>query len=93
MFLPSPLYVMAVKDIADSHTSTASDVLAVLICAIAVMLFVEIPLVALFVRAAGVAAGIERFHDWLSRNGWTLAAVLCLIGGIYGIVKGVNRLS
>jgi Sap, sulfolipid-1-addressing protein len=93
MFLPSPLYVMAVKDIADSHTSTASDVLAVLICAIAVMLFVEIPLVALFVRPAGVAAGIERFHDWLSRNGWTLAAVLCLIGGIYGIVKGVNRLS
>jgi hypothetical protein len=50
-------------------------------------------LVALFVRPAGVAAGIERFHDWLSRNGWTLAAVLCLIGGIYGIVKGVNRLS
>ena len=93
MFLPSPLYILAVKDIADSHTSTPSDVLAVLICAIAVMLFVEIPLVALFVRPAGVAAGIERFHHWLTRNGWTLAAVLSLIAGIYGIVKGINRLS
>ena len=93
MFLPSPLYILAVKDIADSHTSTPSDVLAILICAIAVMLFVEIPLVVLFVRPAGVAAGIERFHDWLRRNGWTLAAVLCLIAGIYGIVKGINRLS
>jgi uncharacterized protein involved in cysteine biosynthesis len=40
-------------------------VLAILICAIAVMLFVEIPVVALFVRPAAVAAGIERFHDWL----------------------------
>jgi Sap, sulfolipid-1-addressing protein len=93
MFLPSPLYVLAVKDIADSHTSTPSDVLAVLICAIAVMLFVEIPLVALFVRPAGVAAGIERFHGWLRRNGWTVAAVLSLIAGIYGITKGINKLS
>jgi len=93
MFLPSPLYVLAVKDIADSHSSTPSDLLAVLICALAVMLFVEIPLVGLFVRPAGVAAGIERFHDWLRRNGWTLTAVLCLIGGIYSIVKGINRLS
>ena len=93
MFLPSPLYVLALKDIADSHTSTPSDVLAVLICAIAVMLFVEIPLVALFVRPAGVAAGIERFHGWLRRNGWTVAAVLSLIAGIYGIIKGINKLS
>ena len=65
--LPSPLYILAVKDIADSHTSTPSDVLAILICAIAVML--------------------------LKRNGWTLAAVLSLVAGIYGIVNGVNKLS
>lgn len=82
MFLPSPLYILAVKDIADTHSSTAADVLAVLICAIAVMLFVEVPLIALFVRPAAVAAGIERFHDWLRRNGWTLAAVLFLAAGI-----------
>jgi hypothetical protein len=93
MFLPSPLYIVAVKDIADSHSSTASNVLAVLICAIAVMLFVEVPLIALFVRPAAVAAGIERFHDWLRRNGWTLAAALFLAGGIYSIAKGVNTLS
>jgi Sap, sulfolipid-1-addressing protein len=93
MFLPSPLYILAVKDIADSHTSTPSDVLAVLICAIAVMLFIEIPLVAMFVRPAGVAAGLERSHGWLKRNGWTLAAVFSLIGGVYGIVKGINKLS
>ncbi|HUO70547.1 MAG TPA: GAP family protein [Solirubrobacteraceae bacterium] len=93
MFLPSPLYVLAVKDIADSHSSTPSDVAAVLICAFAVMLFVEIPLVALFVRPAGVAAGIKRFDDWLKRHGWTLAAVLSLIGGVYAIAKGINALS
>ena len=40
MFLPSPLYLLAVKDIGDSGSS--SNVLAVVICAIGVMLFVEI---------------------------------------------------
>jgi Sap, sulfolipid-1-addressing protein len=93
MFLPSPLYVLAVKDIADSGESSSSNVLAVLICAIGVMLFVEIPLAAMFIRPGGVAAGLKRFQSWLKRNGWSLAAGLALIGGIYAIVKGIDILS
>ncbi len=91
MFLPSPLYLLAVKDIADCGDSGSSDVIAVLICAIGVMLFVEIPLVAMFIRPGGVAAGIERFHEWLKRNGWSLAAGLALIGGIYAISRASTR--
>jgi Sap, sulfolipid-1-addressing protein len=93
MFLPSPLYLMAVKEIADSGDSSSSNVLAVLICSVAVMLFVEIPLVALFVRPGGVAAGIERFHGWLRRNGWSFAAGLALIAGVSAIVQGINALT
>ena len=93
MFLPSPLYLLAVKDIADSGDSSSSNVTAVLICAIGVMLFVEIPLVAMFIRPGGVAAGITRFHEWLKRNGWTLAAGLALLGGIYAIVEGIDALT
>ncbi len=93
MFLPSPLYLLAIKDIADSGDSSSSNVLAVAICAVAVLLLVEIPLIALFIRPGGVAAGIERFQSWLKRNGWTLAAVLAVAGGIYAIVKGVQALS
>jgi Sap, sulfolipid-1-addressing protein len=93
MFLPSPLYLLALKEIADSGDSSSSNVLAVLICAVGVMLFVEIPLVAMFVRPGGVAAGVERFHGWLTRNGWSLAAGLALVAGIYAIVQGINALS
>jgi Sap, sulfolipid-1-addressing protein len=93
MFLPSPLYLLAVKDIADSGDSSSSNVLAVLICAIGVMVFVEVPLIAMFVRPGSVAAGVERFHSWLKRNGWSLAAGPALLAGIYGIVKGINVLS
>ena len=93
MFLPSPLYLLAIKDIADSGDSSSSNVLAVVICAAAVLLFVEIPLIAMFIRPGGVAAGIQRFHGWLKRNGWTLAAVLALAGGIDAMIKGIQALS
>ncbi len=66
--------------------------LAVVLCAMAVLLFVEIPLVAMMVRPGGVAGGLERFHGWLSRNGWNLAAALALVAGVYAIVKGIGEL-
>jgi hypothetical protein len=93
MFLPSPLYLLAVKEIADSGDSSSSNALAVLICAVAVMLFVEIPLVAMFIRPGGVAAAIVSFHGWLTRNGWSLAAGLALIAGIYAILEGIDALT
>jgi hypothetical protein len=93
MYLPSPLYLLAVKDISDSGGSTTSQVLAVLICALAVMLFVEIPMVALLIWPTAVASGLERVYGWLSRNGWTLAAVLALAGGVYAIVKGLGQIT
>lgn len=93
MFLPSPLYLLAIKNIADSGDPSSSKLLAVFICALCVMLFVEVPLVALFVRPGGVTARVTRFHGWLTRNGWTLAAGLALIAGIYAIVKGINTLT
>jgi hypothetical protein len=93
MYLPSPLYLLAVKDIADSGDSGPSNVLAVLICALGVMLFVEVPLVGMYVRPGTITVGLRRFHDWLARNGWTIAAIAALIGGIYAIAKGINALS
>ncbi|MGO9790230.1 MAG: GAP family protein [Solirubrobacteraceae bacterium] len=93
MFLPSPLYLLAVQDIANSGDATASNVLAVLTCAIAVMVFVEVPLVAMFIQPEGVAAKVNSFHTWLTHNGWSLAAILALAAGIYAILTGANALT
>lgn len=93
MFLPSPMYLLGVKDIAESGDSTSSNVLAVLICAVAVMLFVEVPLIAMFIRPDGVSAAIGRFHNWLTRNGWRLTAILAALAGIYAIVTGIEALT
>ncbi|MGZ4187999.1 MAG: GAP family protein [Solirubrobacteraceae bacterium] len=93
MFLPSPMYLLGVKDIAESGDSTSSNVLAVLICAVAVMLFVEIPLIAMFIRPDGVAAAVGRFHNWLTRNGWRLTAIVAALAGIYAIIEGIGALT
>jgi len=93
MFLPSPLYLLAVKDIADSGDSTTSEIFAVVICALGVMLFVELPLIAMFVTPGKVSSDLERFNRWLKRNGWSLAAGLALIAGIYAIIKGIDTLT
>jgi Sap, sulfolipid-1-addressing protein len=93
MYLPSPLYLLAIKAVADSGDSSTGKVLAVLLCAICVLLFVEVPLIGLYIRPAAVAGGLRRVHDWLVRNSWNLAAACALAGAIYALVKGVTQLD
>ena len=93
MFLPSPLYLLAIKTVADSGDSTASNIVAVIICAVGVMLFVEIPVVGLFVRPDGIVATIKRAQRWTRRNGWTIAAVVAGLGATLAMSKGINALS
>jgi formate hydrogenlyase subunit 4 len=93
MYLPSPLYLGAIKAVADSGDSTASRLLAILICAVCVMLFVEIPAVALLLRPDGLEARLKRFQAWLARNGWTILAVLAIAAGVYLLVRGIAELT
>jgi hypothetical protein len=93
MYLPSPLYLLAIKAVADSGDASASNVAAVLVCALCVLLFVEVPLIALYIRPAAVSGGLRRVHDWLVRNSWNLAAGCALAGAIYALVKGLGQLG
>lgn len=93
MFLPSPLYLLAVQQIANSGSSTSSNVVAVLICAVAVLIFVETTVLALLLRPGSVAAGLERTQAWLAHNGWTLGALVAFAGAAYALVGGVDQLT
>jgi hypothetical protein len=93
MFLPSPLYLLAVQEIADSGSSSSSKILAVVICAMAVLIFLEVTVIALFVRPGSVASGLERTQAWLTRNGWTLGAIVAFVAGVYAIIAGISALS
>ena len=89
----SPLYVAAVKAIADSGGGTAGQLLAVLICAICVLAFIEIPAVVLAVRPDGLKAALQRIEAWLSANSWTLVAVLAAVAGGWLIGNAIAALA
>lgn len=93
MFLPSPMYLLAVSDIGAASDGLGSKFGAMLICAVAVMLFVELPAIGMFVRPDTVTMRINGFHAWLVRNGWTLAAGVALVAGVYAIVEGISALT
>src|SRR5262249_22982874 len=93
MYLPSPLYLLAIKTVADSGDSTASEFVAVLICAFCVLLFVEVPLVALFLFPEGITGGMQRFHGYITQRGWRIVAVLAFAGAAYAFAKGITTLS
>jgi hypothetical protein len=90
MYLPSPMYLAAIKAIADSGDPTSSQITAVLICGVCVMLFVEIPAIALLLRPDGLQRRLEAARDWMSRNGWRLLAALAGVAGVYVLIKGIS---
>ncbi len=93
LFLPSPFYLLAIKDIADSGSSTSSDILAVVICAGGVLVLIESALAALLLRPKEVSELFRQLDGWLRRNGWTVAAVCGLVAGIYGLLEGFTTLA
>lgn len=93
VYLASPAYIGAIKAIADSGDSTPSQLLAVLICAVCVLLFIEIPALFLLVRPDGVKATLERLTGWLSSNSWNLVAVLAAAAGTWLLVTAISALA
>jgi MFS family permease len=91
--LPSPIYIGAVKAIADANLSTTNELLD-LIAVVAVMLWlIELPMLMLLVVPDRAADTLERINLWFARHGRTLAILAALVVGVYLIAKGVVHLS
>ena len=92
MYLPSPLYLAAIKAVADAGGTTGGKVGAILICAACVLLFVEVPFVALMLAPDGLERRLDSFQTALSRHAWTIAAVLFAGAGVFLTVSGLTEL-
>jgi MFS family permease len=91
--LPSPIYIGAVKAIADANLSTTDELLD-LIVVVAVMLWlIELPMLMLLVVPDRAADTLERINLWFARNGRTLGIVAAAGVGAYLIAKGVVQLA
>jgi Sap, sulfolipid-1-addressing protein len=87
--LPSPIYIGAVKAIADANLSTGNELLD-LVVTVAVMLWlIELPMLMLLVVPDRASSALERVNLWFARNGRSLAIVASAGVGVYLIVKGL----
>jgi Sap, sulfolipid-1-addressing protein len=91
--LPSPIYLGAVKSIADANDSTSTELIS-LVVVVAVMLWmVELPMVMLLAFPARAAGALEAVNLWFARHGRSLAILAALAAGVYLIVKGIVQLT
>ncbi len=91
--LPSPIYVGAVKTIADAQLSTSSQLLA-LAATLAVMLWlIELPMLLLLIVPERAGKALEQINAWFIQNGRRLAMLACVGAGIYLVVKGLMGLT
>ena len=91
--LPSPIYIGAIKAIADANLSTSGE-LASLVAVVAVMLWmIELPMLMLLVVPDRAAGTLERINLWFARHGRTLAIAAAVAVGVYLIVKGIVQLA
>ena len=63
------------------------------ICAVAVLILVEITVLALVIRPGSVATGLDRGQAWLAQNGWTLGALIAFAASGYALAEGVTALA
>jgi Sap, sulfolipid-1-addressing protein len=87
--LPSPIYVAAVKTIADAQLSKSGELLA-LATTVALMLWlIEVPMLMLLAVPDRAVDLLERTNLWFSAHGRLLAVIVSAGVGVYLIVKGL----
>jgi len=89
MYIPSIFYLTALHQIAQGEASGVQTALSLLVIALIVLLFVEVPLL-LYVTAPDRTARIlGDWNAWLSRNARTIIIVAAAVIGAYLSVSGI----
>jgi Sap, sulfolipid-1-addressing protein len=87
--LPSPIYVAAVKTIADANLSSSSELLDLAITVAVMLWLIELPMLMLLAVPDRAAGALERANLWFTEHGRLLAVLVSAGVGLYLIVKGL----
>jgi hypothetical protein len=90
--VPSPIYVGAVKTIADAKLSTSGQLLSLAVTVAVMLWLIELPMVMLLAVPDRAAGALERINLWFARNGRRVAVVTSAGAGVFLIVEGLADL-
>jgi hypothetical protein len=91
--LPSPIYVGAVKAIADATHSTTQELAYLAVIVVLMLWMVEVPMLMLLAFPRRSVSLLERVNAWFHRHGRLLAVVAAAGAGVYLIVAGLVGLA
>jgi hypothetical protein len=90
--LPGGVYLAALHTLVTGKSSTATQVVAVIVFVLIEFSLVIIPLVFLVISPEGAKARTKRAEDWLMSHARELIAVVILFVGAYMVINGLVRL-
>ncbi len=87
--IPSPIYIGAVKAIADAKLSTSSELLALAVTVAVMLWLIEVPMMMLLIVPSHAERALDETHRWFARNGRSIAVVASAAAGAYLAIKGL----
>jgi hypothetical protein len=91
--IPGASYLTALHDLVTGQSSTATQVIAVVIFVIIDFLLILIPFAFLELRPAATKARLKHLQDWLLGHALQLMTAIALLLGAYLAISGLVRLS
>jgi Sap, sulfolipid-1-addressing protein len=91
--LPSPIYIGAVKAIADAKLSTSSELLDLAVTVAVMLWLIEVPMLMLIIVPGRSERALEEINLWFGRNGRLVAVLASAAAGAYLIVKALIALT
>jgi hypothetical protein len=90
--LPGAMYLVALKDIAQTDLTTAETVGVLLAYNLVMFQWAELPLIGYAVAPERTKVVITRMNHWLRSHALQLAIVICSIAAAFLITRGVVEL-
>jgi hypothetical protein len=91
-YLPSALYVAALKNLAAANLGSGATVLSLLTCASLVLLMVEIPILLRLLLPRQTGRILAAYNDWMRRHGRDIVVLIAAVGGLYFLATGITTL-
>jgi hypothetical protein len=93
MYAPSPIYIAALKTVADAGLSTAGDFIWIVVLTVIVTSMIEIPVVLLLRNPERGRAVLAGLNGWMSRNGRRVGLWALFAAAVYLIARGLVRVT
>ncbi len=87
--LPGAFYLVALKDIAQGWSGTASQVAAIVVFNLIMFVLAEVPLLGYSFAPEATQVKVEALNEWMARHARQIVITVATVIGLYLVARGV----